>query len=131
MTELKKRLKRARFRNLKRWIDFDFWQAGDAACFYDVKLGRRRVEHHDHAVVSGRLAGENMTGAGKSYWHQSMFWSDLGPQVGYEAIGIVDSSLPTMAVFAKSTEADTPKAVVEATGEGVRSESENVIFCCC
>ena len=22
----------------------------------------RRVEHHDHAVVSGRLAGENMTG---------------------------------------------------------------------
>ena len=57
-----------------------------------------------------------------------MFWSDLGPLVGYEAIGIVDSSLPTMAVFAKSTEADTPKAVVEATGEGVRSESENVIF---
>jgi len=101
------------------------WVAGDAACFYDVKLGRRRVEHHDHAVVSGRLAGENMTGAGKPYWHQSMFWSDLGPQVGYEAIGIVDSSLPTMAVFAKSTEADTPKAVVEATGEGVRSESEN------
>jgi NADPH-dependent 2,4-dienoyl-CoA reductase/sulfur reductase-like enzyme len=39
------------------------WVAGDAACFYDIKLGRRRVEHHDHAVVSGRLAGENMTGA--------------------------------------------------------------------
>lgn len=36
--------------------------AGDAACFYDPKLGRRRVEHHDHAVVSGRLAGENMVG---------------------------------------------------------------------
>lgn len=42
------------------------WVAGDAACFYDVKLGRRRVEHHDHAVTSGRLAGENMTGAGNS-----------------------------------------------------------------
>lgn len=51
-----------------------FLQAGDAACFYDIKLGRRRVEHHDHAVVSGRLAGENMTGAAKPYWHQSMFW---------------------------------------------------------
>lgn len=49
-------------------------QAGDVASFYDVKLGRRRVEHHDHAIVSGRLAGENMTGGGKSYWHQSMFW---------------------------------------------------------
>lgn len=36
--------------------------AGDAACFYDTRLGRRRVEHHDHAVVSGRLAGENMVG---------------------------------------------------------------------
>lgn len=39
--------------------------AGDAACFYDPKLGRRRVEHHDHAVVSGRLAGENMVGLSK------------------------------------------------------------------
>lgn len=35
-----------------------------------------------------------------------MFWSDLGPDVGYEAIGIVDSSLPTVAVFAKATEAN-------------------------
>ncbi|XP_074650754.1 apoptosis-inducing factor 1, mitochondrial-like [Tubulanus polymorphus] len=102
------------------------WVAGDAACFYDVKLGRRRVEHHDHAVVSGRLAGENMTGAGKPYWHQSMFWSDLGPNVGYEAIGVVDSSLPTMGVFAKATDKDTPKAVVEATGESLRSETEKV-----
>jgi len=100
------------------------WVAGDAACFYDVKLGRRRVEHHDHAVVSGRLAGENMAGAGKPYWHQSMFWSDLGPEVGYEAIGLVDSRLETVSVFALATEADTPKAVVEKTGEGVRSITE-------
>jgi programmed cell death 8 (apoptosis-inducing factor) len=102
----------------------NLWVAGDAACFFDVKLGRRRVEHHDHAVVSGRLAGENMTGARKPYWHQSMFWSDLGPDVGYEAIGIVDSSLPTVGVFAKATQADTPQAVVEATGESLRSETE-------
>ncbi|KAK7073141.1 Apoptosis-inducing factor 1, mitochondrial [Halocaridina rubra] len=104
----------------------NLWVAGDAACFYDIKLGRRRVEHHDHAIVSGRLAGENMTGAGKPYWHQSMFWSDLGPDVGYEAIGIVDSSLPTVGVFAKATARDTPKAVVEETGEGLRSETESM-----
>lgn len=55
-----------------------------------------------------------------------MFWSDLGPDVGYEAIGIVDSSLPTVGVFAKATEQDTPKAVVEATGEGDRAQSESV-----
>lgn len=100
-------------------------QAGDCSCFYDVKLGRRRVEHHDHAVVSGRLAGENMTGARKPYLHQSMFWSDLGPDVGYEAIGIVDSSLPTVGVFAKATSKDTPKAITEATNENLRCESEN------
>lgn len=41
---------------------------------------------------------------GKPYVHQSMFWSDLGPDVGYEAIGIIDSSLPTVGVFAKAAE---------------------------
>nr|XP_050846606.1 apoptosis-inducing factor 1, mitochondrial isoform X1 [Vespula vulgaris] len=107
----------------------NLWVAGDAACFYDVRLGRRRVEHHDHAVISGRLAGENMTGAGKPYLHQSMFWSDLGPEVGYEAIGIIDSSLPTVGVFAKATEADTPKAALtEPTDEEratTQTETEN------
>uniref|UniRef100_A0A4X2JSV1 Apoptosis-inducing factor 1, mitochondrial n=1 Tax=Vombatus ursinus TaxID=29139 RepID=A0A4X2JSV1_VOMUR len=102
----------------------NIWVAGDVACFYDIKLGRRRVEHHDHAVVSGRLAGENMTGAAKPYWHQSMFWSDLGPDVGYEAIGLVDGSLPTVGVFAKATAKDTPKSATEQSGTGIRSESE-------
>ena len=98
------------------------WVAGDAACFYDTRLGRRRVEHHDHAVVSGRLAGENMTGAGKPYWHQSMFWSDLGPKIGFEAIGMVDSSLQTVGLFAKADESDTPAAQVNETNETLRSE---------
>ena len=40
----------------------NLWVAGDAASFFDPMLGRRRVEHHDHAVVSGRLAGGNMAG---------------------------------------------------------------------
>ena len=81
------------------------------------------MEHHDHAVVSGRLAGENMTGAGRPYWHQSMFWSDLGPEVGYEAIGLVDSRLETVSVFAVATEADTPKAAEVKTEEGARATS--------
>ncbi|XP_034126214.1 putative apoptosis-inducing factor 1, mitochondrial isoform X1 [Drosophila guanche] len=78
----------------------NLYVAGDASCFYDPLLGRRRVEHHDHSVVSGKLAGENMTGAKKPYVHQSMFWSDLGPEIGYEGIGLADSSLPTVGVFA-------------------------------
>nr|CAD7411149.1 unnamed protein product [Timema poppensis] len=94
------------------------WIAGDCTCFYDVKLGRRHVEHHDHAVVSGTLAGENMVGGRKPYWHQSMFWSDLGPGLSFEAIGMVDADLPTVGIFEKVTDKDKPKAVFTVTEEG-------------
>jgi programmed cell death 8 (apoptosis-inducing factor) len=39
-----------------------------------------------------------------------MFWSDLGPVVGFEGIGLVDAKLPTIGVFAKQTPEDTPLA---------------------
>lgn len=29
-----------------------------------------------------------------------MFWSDLGPKVAYEGLGLIDASLPTVSVFA-------------------------------
>lgn len=83
---------------------YNVWVAGDASCFYDIKLGRRRVEHHDHAVNSGKLAGLNMVGANKAYTHQSMFWSDLGRDISFEAVGIIDSSLKTVSVFADQEE---------------------------
>ncbi|RUS27131.1 hypothetical protein BC938DRAFT_483673 [Jimgerdemannia flammicorona] len=76
----------------------DVFVAGDISSFYDNILGRRRVEHHDHAMLSGRLAGENMVGAKKPYSHQPMFWSDLG----YEAVGLIDSQLNTVSVFSKT-----------------------------
>ncbi|XP_055600447.1 apoptosis-inducing factor 1, mitochondrial isoform X2 [Uranotaenia lowii] len=97
--------------------------AGDAACFFDPKLGRRRVEHHDHAVVSGRLAGENMAGLNKPYTHQSMFWSDLGPKIGYEAIGIIDAALPTVGVFAKNSHAQT----IPDTSEKLQAANATVV----
>ncbi|XP_053976835.1 apoptosis-inducing factor 1, mitochondrial isoform X1 [Hylaeus volcanicus] len=102
------------------------WVAGDVACFHDIRLGRRRVEHHDHAVISGRLAGENMTGAEKPYLHQSMFWSDLGPEVGYEAIGIVDSSLPTVGVFAKPSEPVVSSMSASNSNETTLSSSDDL-----
>ncbi|XP_051173048.1 apoptosis-inducing factor 1, mitochondrial isoform X2 [Leptopilina boulardi] len=98
----------------------NLWVAGDAACFYDIKFGRRRVEHYDHAIISGRLAGENMTGARKPYKHQSMFWSDLGLDIGYEAIGIIDSKLPTVSVFLKKDE----KKEVEISEKLTKKEEE-------
>lgn len=40
-----------------------------------------------------------------------MFWSDLGPQVGFEGIGVVDSALPTVGVFAKKSASDEARQV--------------------
>ncbi|XP_015930256.1 apoptosis-inducing factor 1, mitochondrial [Parasteatoda tepidariorum] len=106
----------------------NLWIAGDASCFYDIVLGRRRVEHHDHAVVSGGLAGKNMTGSGTPYWHQSMFWSDLGPDIGFEAVGIVDSSLPTVGIFIKDSNLSNSTSVeTENTDSEVGKGNENVI----
>lgn len=105
----------------------NLWVAGDAACFYDPTLGRRRVEHHDQAIVTGRLAGENMTGNNKHYWQQSMFWSDLGPTIGFEAIGIVDSSFPTIGVFAKSNPMSeiVESAVSVTEGKAIATENKD------
>ncbi|KAG0191014.1 Apoptosis-inducing factor 1, mitochondrial [Apophysomyces sp. BC1034] len=96
----------------------DVFAAGDMVSFHDIQLGRRRIEHHDHAVLSGRHAGENMVGGAKPYTHQSMFWSDLGPEIGYEAVGLVDSQLSTVSVWAKATAKDTP-----AVGAALEAES--------
>ena len=38
--------------------------AGDVASYLDPALGKqKRVEHHDNAFVTGKLAGQNMAGA--------------------------------------------------------------------
>ena len=42
------------------------------------------------------MAGENQT-----FDHQSMFWSDVGPDVGFEATGIIDTNLPTCGIYPK------------------------------
>ncbi|KAK6018215.1 pyridine nucleotide-disulfide oxidoreductase, partial [Ostertagia ostertagi] len=84
----------------------DIWAAGDAASFYDKSLGRRRIEHWENAQVSGRLAGENMTGAGRAFWYQPAFFSKIAPHWHINAVGITDSSLPTVSVFAKDDNAN-------------------------
>lgn len=91
----------------------DIYAAGDTISFYDETIGiRRRVEHYDHAVLSGKIAGHNMARPSdpKSYNAQSMFWSDLGPEVGYEAVGLVDARLTTVGVWAEATPSDSPRA---------------------
>lgn len=55
-----------------------------------------------------------------------MFWSDLGPRVGYEAIGLVDATLPTVGVFAKHPENDTKPVenVKTSTSEDLTNNDE-------
>ncbi len=75
----------------------DIYAAGDVANFANPALGRRlRVEHEDNANTMGRLAGQAMAGRSVTYDHLPFFYSDLF-ELGYEAVGEVDSRLQTVA----------------------------------
>jgi 3-phenylpropionate/trans-cinnamate dioxygenase ferredoxin reductase component len=74
----------------------DVFAAGDVASFPVGPLGRRfRVEHEDHAKSHGRAVGANMAGADAPYDHLPFFYSDMF-DLGYEAVGQVDSRLETV-----------------------------------
>jgi 3-phenylpropionate/trans-cinnamate dioxygenase ferredoxin reductase component len=71
----------------------DVFAAGDVARFPVPALGiSMRIEHEDHANTHGRTVGANMAGAGTPYEHLPFFYSDLF-DLGYEAVGLVDSRL--------------------------------------
>lgn len=77
----------------------NIYAAGDVASFYSPALGRRlRVEHEDNAITMGKHAGQNMAGAEAPYTHLPFFYSDLF-DLGYEAVGELDSRLQTDAVW--------------------------------
>ena len=74
----------------------DVFAAGDVANFPVPALGQSmRVEHEDHAKTHGKVVGANMTGAGIPYDHLPFFYSDMF-ELGYEAVGEVDSRLATV-----------------------------------
>ena len=78
----------------------DVFAAGDVARFPVAPLGgTRRVEHEDHANTHGRAVGANMAGADQPYDHLPFFYSDLF-DLGYEAVGDVDSTLDTVEEWA-------------------------------
>lgn len=73
----------------------DIFAAGDVANFYNPALGKRlRVEHEDNANTMGTAAGRSMAGEDQPYHHLPFFYSDLF-DLGYEAVGDVDSRLQT------------------------------------
>ncbi|HZS30504.1 MAG TPA: FAD-dependent oxidoreductase [Gaiellaceae bacterium] len=74
----------------------DVFAAGDVARFPVAALGvSLRIEHEDHANTHGKVVGANMAGAGIAYDHLPFFYSDLF-DLGYEAVGLVDSRLETV-----------------------------------
>jgi NADPH-dependent 2,4-dienoyl-CoA reductase/sulfur reductase-like enzyme len=82
----------------------DIYAAGDVAAFYNPALGKRiRVEHEDNANSMGRLAGRNMAGKSEPYHHLPFFYSDMF-DLGYEAVGEVDSRLETFADWKRPNE---------------------------
>jgi len=87
-----------------RTSDPDIHAAGDVAAFYSPALGKRiRVEHEDNANSMGRLAGRNMAGKSEPYDHLPFFYSDMF-DLGYEAVGEVDSRLETFADWKRPNE---------------------------
>ena len=80
-----------------RTNDPDIYAAGDVARFHSEVLGKEvRVEHEDNANTMGKLAGQAMAGASITWRHIPMFYSDLF-DLGYEAVGEIDSRLETFA----------------------------------
>ncbi len=75
----------------------DIYAAGDVASFHNPALDQwLRVEHEDNANTMGDVAGRAMAGEAVSYDHLPSFYSDLF-ELGYEAVGEVDSRLETVA----------------------------------
>lgn len=79
----------------------NIYAAGDVAEFFNPALGMRlRLEHEDTANTMGLQAGRNMAGASEAYLHLPFFYSDLF-ELGYEAVGQLDSRLTTVADWAE------------------------------
>ena len=85
-----------------RTSDPNIYAAGDVASYPDHTLQqRRRVEHEDNANSMGKAAGRSMAAsaagvAPEPYHHLPFFYSDMF-DLGYEAVGELDSRLETVA----------------------------------
>jgi len=81
----------------------DIYVAGDVAAYEDPLFGRVRVSKWENAQITGRLAGQNMTGNIKEFHHRPAFTSTFGHEVHISGVGQTDNSLKTVSVFAPIT----------------------------
>jgi NADPH-dependent 2,4-dienoyl-CoA reductase/sulfur reductase-like enzyme len=95
----------------------DVFAAGDVARFPNAALAAElRVEHEDHAKSHGRRVGANMAGVGEPYDHLPFFYSDLF-ELGYEAVGEIDSRHDTLVELGELGELREPGVVYYLDGE--------------
>ena len=84
--------------------DPDIYAAGDVAAFPSPALGSHiRVEHEDAALSTGAHAARCMTGEDAPYKQLPFFYSDLF-DLGYEAAGVLDARLQTVAQWVTPNE---------------------------
>lgn len=81
----------------------DIFAAGDVSSYFDLNLGRRRVEHAEHAEITGRVAGENMTNGNRAYPRQASFHSAVGANSHMIGVGRIDPKLKTVVVSAQKS----------------------------
>jgi 3-phenylpropionate/trans-cinnamate dioxygenase ferredoxin reductase subunit len=99
--------------------DPNIYAAGDVAVYHNPTLDKDiRVEHEDNALMMGEIAGQNMTGDEIPFDHLSLFYSDLF-ELGYEAVGILNSKLETVEDFDESLEEGIVYYLKEARVQGV------------
>ncbi|MFX1411276.1 MAG: NAD(P)/FAD-dependent oxidoreductase [Promethearchaeota archaeon] len=99
--------------------DPDIYAAGDVAIYYNPALDKHiRVEHEDNALMMGEIAGQNMTGKEIAFDHLSLFYSDLF-DLGYEAVGILNSKLETIEDLNESLEEGIVYYLKEGRVQGV------------
>jgi programmed cell death 8 (apoptosis-inducing factor) len=95
----------------------DVYAAGDVVSYYDVNVGmRRRVEHVDHASMSGILAAQNMMGAKKVYDYLPVEFGSMAG-IEWEGCGLLDADLDTISIFDEA-EKKYEKGVVYYLEEG-------------
>lgn len=78
----------------------NIWCAGAVCSFQDEIIGqRRRLNQIQHAEISGRVAGANMTNANKKYTYQSCFLSTLYGNNSISGVGEINTNLNTVIVL--------------------------------
>ncbi|MFW9874817.1 MAG: FAD-dependent oxidoreductase, partial [Candidatus Thorarchaeota archaeon] len=97
----------------------DIYAAGDVAFYHNPALDEYiRIEHEDNALMMGEIAGQNMAGKEIQFNHLSYFYSDLF-ELGYEAVGILDSKLEIVEDLNESLEEGIVYYLKEGRVQGV------------